>query len=115
MRLTFENFRHYNEKRSKEGFGHDAAVMYSAEWLALRLCGEAGELAQAVAKYEEAMQKKDFEEAINHFTNIREELGDVLPYLDRLATHYGFKIEECTATKFNQVSDRINCSVKIPV
>jgi NTP pyrophosphatase (non-canonical NTP hydrolase) len=80
-----------------------------ADW-SNAMCGEAGEVANAVKKYrrlEDGLQQKSgpqtFEEAKEA---IAKEIGDVYLYLDLLAQVLGVDIEDAIVSTFNRVSER---------
>lgn len=84
-------------------------------FLSNELAGEVGEVAGAVKKLHRAkygiIGNKVSEEEL--LANLREEIGDSMVCLDRLANHYGIDIAEVTKDKFNSKSDEVGIAVKI--
>ena len=72
------------------------------------VCGELGELANLIKKIE----RGDFtlEEARPH---LADELADVATYLDLLANRAGVDLGEAVRSKFNRVSERVLCDVRL--
>ncbi len=97
--LTFEEFRTKNKLRDSQR--SNIIENWSETDLTCALCGEAGELANFVKK----RRRKNYPEKL-HKKSIQKEIGDVITYLDLLATKYGFTLEECLKDKFNEVSER---------
>lgn len=85
----------------------DGSDWSDAEWLQA-VVGELGEYANVRKK----LQRGDFtrEEAQSMMAD---ELADVVTYLDILAFRLGIDLGEAVRDKFNRVSDRVDCSVKL--
>lgn len=72
------------------------------------LTGEVGEAANIIKKIE----RGDFSLAEAR-QELGKELADVLTYLDILAFRAGIDLGEATKQKFNEVSDRVDCNIKL--
>lgn len=70
--------------------------------------GELGESANIIKKIERG--DMTLEEAREQ---LAEELADVQTYLDILAFRAGIDLADATIRKFNKVSDRVGCNVKL--
>lgn len=114
--LSFKQLRDANIQRlavfknSKGEPAHsepDGSDWSDAEWLQA-VVGELGEYANVRKK----LQRGDYtrEEAK---PMMAKELADVQIYLDILAFRLGIDLGEATRAKFNEVSDRIGCDIKI--
>lgn len=82
-------------------------------FLSNELAGEVGEVAGAAKKlhrykYGIVGNKETFDELA---TNLREEIGDVMICLDRLANYYGVDIEEVTRDKFDSKSKEVGIDI----
>ena len=78
-----------------------------AQWLQA-LTGELGEYANVRKKYERGdLNDAEFQECA------AKELADVQTYLDILAFQLGVDLGEATRAKFNEVSERVGCDVKL--
>ena len=75
-----------------------------ADW-SNALAGETGELCNVIKKMRRG-DNIDVSEA-------GKELADVVIYADLLATKLGLNLSDCVRQKFNEVSDRVQSSVKI--
>jgi len=78
-----------------------------AQWLQA-VVGELGEYANIRKKHE----RGDINEA-EFAVEAAKELADVQVYLDILAYQVGVDLGEATRAKFNEVSDRVGCEVKL--
>lgn len=74
------------------------------------VCGELGEAANLIKKIERGDMTLDEARA-----NLGRELADVQTYLDILAFRAGIDLGAATAGKFNEVSDRVGCDVRLRV
>lgn len=85
----------------------DGSDWSPAQWLQA-VAGELGEYANLRKKYErgDIDSESFYPEAAN-------ELADVVVYLDILAFQLGINLGEAVRDKFNAVSDRVECDVKI--
>lgn len=127
--LSFATLREANRKRlpmfknRKGGLAHskaDGSDWSPAQWLQA-VIGELGEYANIRKKYERGdITLEEFE------VEAGKELADVQTYLDILASRCldsregvahptGVNLGVATATKFNEVSDRVQCPVKLAV
>lgn len=114
--LTFDALRQANRERlplfkNKHGrLAHTKSKgsdWSPAQWLQA-VVGELGEYANLRKKYE----RGDLD--VVEFTVLAaKELADVLVYLDILAFQLNINLERATRMKFNEVSDRVGCEVKL--
>lgn len=72
---------------------------------ACKAAGEAGELCQAVAYFEDGKPGVTKE-------TIAKEAADVIVYIDLLCARYGIDLCEAIKSKFDEVSDIVGSSVK---
>ena len=72
------------------------------------VCGELGEAANIIKKVERGDMTLDDARPL-----LAEELADVQTYLDLLAFRAGIKLGEATRDKFNKVSERVGCHVRL--
>ena len=114
--LAFSTLREANKQRLpqfKDAHGRpahsepDGSDWSDAEWLQA-VVGELGEYANVRKKllrgdltYEQALPM------------MRDELADVVCYLDILAFRLGIDLGEAVRAKFNRVSDRVGSTVKL--
>jgi NTP pyrophosphatase (non-canonical NTP hydrolase) len=114
--LTFDQLRHANkarlpEFRNRRGLrAHskpDGSDWFLSAW-SNAVCGELGEAANIIKKIErEDMTLDDARE------DLAAELADVQTYLDLLAFRAGIDLGAATVKKFNQVSARVNCDIRL--
>jgi NTP pyrophosphatase (non-canonical NTP hydrolase) len=74
----------------------------NVHFLALALCGEAGELANFI--------KKEWRDGVDHTEAIRDEIADVRVYLELLARCFGIegsKLDDQVESKFIRVIERL--------
>lgn len=117
MSLTFDELRSANTQRlplfrNKRGelvHNADGSDWSLAQW-SNAVLGELGESANIIKKIE----RGDFtlDEARE---SLAKEFADVVTYLDILAFRAGVDLGLATARKFNEVSDRVGCDVRLPV
>lgn len=95
--LNLARFSRINEQRCFESF-HPLESWSPTDW-ACALAGEVGELCNLLKKRHrgEDIAQED----------IADEMGDVLAYLDLLATRCGINLSLATVRKFNAVSARV--------
>lgn len=93
--LTFEEFRLANTQRNPIGFPQ--CVNWEGKDWALAMIGEAGEVCNAVKKF-----NRDRRDS----SAIASEIADVVTYCDLLAAYYGIDLEAALRSKFNEVSVR---------
>jgi NTP pyrophosphatase (non-canonical NTP hydrolase) len=114
--LTFDDLRAANvarlpEFRNRRGLkAHrepDGSDWSLGEW-SNAVLGELGEAANLIKK----IQREDMtlDEARD---DLAAELADVQTYLDLLAFRAGIDLGAATIRKFNQVSERVNCDVRL--
>lgn len=114
--LTFTQLRAANVARlpqfkNKHGeLAHsqaDGSDWSPAEWLEA-VIGELGEYANEAKKFRRGdLTHEEF------LAKAAKELADVQIYLDILAYQLRIDLGEATRAKFNEVSDRIGCSIKL--
>lgn len=114
--LTFSELRKANTSRVgvfKNCHGEiahskpDGSDWTPAQWLQA-LTGELGEYANFRKKYERGdITLEEFDAAA------KKEIADIQIYLDLLAYRLGFDLGEVTRDKFNSVSDKIGCDIKL--
>ena len=104
--LTFEELRVKNQTRC-ETIYHSVDEWSETDW-SCALSGETGELANFIKK----RRRKDFKTKA-HVGSIKKEIGDVCAYLDLLATKFGLRLEDCIRDKFNEVSEKAGCEIKL--
>jgi NTP pyrophosphatase (non-canonical NTP hydrolase) len=75
-----------------------------ADW-SNALAGETGELCNLIKKIRRG-DNIDSKE-------VGKELADIVIYADLLASQLGLDMSECLREKFNEVSDRVHCPIKI--
>ncbi len=114
--LTFDTLRKANIQRLPEFKNSKGLPAHSksdgsdwspAQWLQA-VIGELGEYANVMKKVERG--DLTFEEAK---PLIEKELADVMTYLDILAFRVGVDLAKATEQKFNEVSERVGCSLRI--
>jgi len=118
MGLTFDQLREANLKRlplfkNKQGeYCHaaDGSDWSIAEWL-LAVVGELGELANQQKK----IKRGDFvgDELKQAKIDLAKEFGDVQTYFDILAFRCGIDLGQATTDKFNEISKRVGCDVRL--
>lgn len=74
-------------------------------YLALAICGEAGELADKVKK---VLRDKQGQFRQSDITAIALELGDVMWYASNLAHTLGFSLEDIARMNIAKIKDRVN-------
>lgn len=89
-----------------------------ADW-SNAMCGEAGEVANAVKKYrrlEGGLQQKSGPQTFDEAKEaIAKEIGDTYLYLDLLAQVLGIDIQDAIVSTFNRVSKREGFPQRLPV
>lgn len=116
--LSFNELRRANELRlpqfkNKHGEpAHskaDGSDWSPAQWLQA-MVGEVGEYANTRKKYERGdINLEEFKREGG------KELADIQIYLDLLALQLGIDLGQVTQDKFNEVSDRVGASIKLPL
>jgi NTP pyrophosphatase (non-canonical NTP hydrolase) len=98
-----------NEKRSLKGFGLKLTHWSLPEW-GNAAAGEMGEMCNVIKK----IHRGDFnDKPTEGLKKLQSEMADVIIYIDLIAKREGINLEEAIISKFNEVSDRIGCSIKI--
>lgn len=114
--LTFKALRIANEQRiplfknSRGQPAHrepDGSDWSPAQWLQA-VCGELGEYANLRKKFE----RGDID-AADFLPAAADELADVVTYLDILAAQLGIDLGKAVMEKFNRVSKRVGCDVRL--
>lgn len=101
--LTFDEFNKVNVKRCVTVF-HPVDDWSEADW-ATALAGEVGELCNMIKK-----RKRGEDIPVSE---LGKELGDIIAYADLMATKLGLNLGEETKNKFNEISDRHDCDIKL--
>lgn len=116
MSISFSDLREANKTRLplfKNRLGKpahsepDGSDWCLAQWCNA-VCGELGEAANLIKKIERGDMTLDAGRPL-----LAKELADVATYLDLLAFRAGVDLGEATRDKFNEVSDRVGCDVKL--
>jgi len=121
--LTFDHFQKVNERRCEEGFRHRVAKWSINDWAAAT-GGEIGEAIQELgklltfldtAKKIKRLEDEPFDgEKLEKFLDqLAEEISDIITYCDLTMTRIGRKTAEEIVKKFNKVSDKRGCSIKL--
>jgi NTP pyrophosphatase (non-canonical NTP hydrolase) len=123
---VLDELKKVNEKRSLEGFNMKLDDWSLSQW-SNAVAGETGELCNIIKKVERGDFHKRIENASDNteYNNAyaaaqyREEIGkeaaDIVIYLDLLCSREGIDLGAEIVKKFNEVSDRVKCGVKIQV
>jgi NTP pyrophosphatase (non-canonical NTP hydrolase) len=101
--LTFHSLRKANLDRCNKYF-HKIDDWSFTDW-ACALAGEVGELCNFIKKAHrgQSISKEEF----------AKEIADIQCYLDLLAARMNINLADCVIRKFNEVSDRKNCKIKL--
>lgn len=97
--LTFDQFRQANNQRQLEWPGYERT---DTTFKALEVCGEAGELAEAIKKLIRA--ERGIAGSTVDLDAVADELADVLISADLLAAHLGIDLSNAVIKKFNKTS-----------
>ena len=104
--LTFRRLRKVNAKRCRKAFPECFPNWSLAEW-SNALCGE-GEAANITKKILRG------DKPYKHFKkDLAKELADVVIYADLLATAGNINLEKAVIDKFNEVSERKKCKIRL--
>jgi len=116
MSLTFKEFRAKNverlalHKNRKGEYSHskkDGSDWILAQW-SNAVAGEVGELANMIKK----IDRGDYTlEEIK--SELSDEVADIFTYLDILAFRMGMDLDKVLIEKFNKVSDKCGCDIKL--
>lgn len=108
MSLTFKKLSRTNKRRCRRAF-HSLSSWTETDW-ACALAGEVGELCNFIKKRRRRPNKKEMAR-LKH--EAAKEIGDVICYLDLLASRMGIDLEKAVIEKFNEVSDRKGSKIKL--
>lgn len=115
MSITFQEFSSTNIARciSPAAFNHAIEDWSLSDWFTA-MAGEVGNVIKKLNRYRDGLghQNKETEEDLR--AQLADEIGDVLAYLDLLAFAAGFHLEGCGVKKFNAVSARLGCEIRMP-
>lgn len=103
---VLKELRKVNEKRSVEGFQVELKDWSLPTW-GNAVAGEVGEMCNIIKKANRGDTLPNFKE------DLGKEIADVIIYLDLLAAREGISIENAIVQKFNEVSDRVKCDIKL--
>ncbi len=105
--MTFNKFSHTNRKRNREYFA-GCGEWEEVDW-GNAIAGECGELCNMIKK-----RKRNWKEADRIADEeLGKEIADVVCYLDLLADKLGLNLEDIVRNKFNEISDRYDCPIKL--
>ncbi len=104
-----------NIRRAREWFKDVGSKYDTAAFRALEHGGESGELQNIVKKlYRDDIGAIGNSESRKQLiANLRDEIGDNLITLDRVAESYGIDLEACTRSKFHKTSDKNKLRTKL--
>jgi NTP pyrophosphatase (non-canonical NTP hydrolase) len=123
---VLDELKKVNERRSIEGFGMQLTDWSLSQW-SNAVAGETGELCNIIKKVERGDYHKrpenhsdnpEFKQAYaaaQYRQDIAKEAADIVIYLDLLCTREGIDLGAEIVKKFNEVSERVKCSITIPV
>lgn len=113
--LTFAALAAINITRCRRWHDPDS---WSPQMWGLAMCGEAGEVANALKKlhrHDEGIQQAaDSKERDALVANVAMEIGDTAVYLDLLAQRLGLRLEDCVRDTFNRISVREGFPERLP-
>jgi len=121
MNLTFEELQAINKRRCESTF-HSVEEWKPWEW-SNAMAGECGEACNITKKMNRIWPANQFIQNWNKPEDQRmaeledrlaDELADVVIYADLLATRIGRSLGECVRKKFNEKSDEIHSTIKLP-
>lgn len=107
---ALKELRKVNEKRSIEGFKMGLKDWTLPEW-GNAVAGEVGEMCNVIKKIKRGDFINNPKEGID---KLKSEMADVVIYIDLIATRENIDLGEAIISKFNEVSDRVGCDIKIP-
>jgi NTP pyrophosphatase (non-canonical NTP hydrolase) len=104
--LTFKRLHKTNLKRNRKVF-HNLGDWSLAEWSNAMAgeCGEACNITKKIRRGDKSLKKNKKE--------LAKEIADVVVYADLLSTAAGIDLEKAVIEKFNEVSDRRGCHIKL--
>lgn len=103
--LTFERLRRVNLERCEEAFFPLRSK--DGPWWGNAMAGENGEACNFVKKIDRDGSTPELVQALAY------ELADLVTYADLLAAYYGIDLGLAVVEKFNLVSERRNCNIKL--
>lgn len=107
--LTFEKLREINSRRNLTLHElYKCRNWDEVDW-SNAIAGEAGEICNATKKRSRGAKPEDQIPLLE----LGKEIADTVLYCDLLASHLGLKLEDLVELKFNEVSDRYNCDIKL--
>lgn len=112
--LSFEKLREVNVRRCEQVF-HDIDDWSPTDW-ACAMAGETGEacnFAKKMRRGENTTRDKDTGQEIPIVLAIGYELADAVIYADLLAARLGLDLGEMVQQKFNVVSERRGCTIRL--
>jgi NTP pyrophosphatase (non-canonical NTP hydrolase) len=105
--LTFDKFSETNRRRNREYFA-DCKEWLEVDW-GNAIAGEVGELCNMIKKRRRSWKDSDRIPDVE----LGKEIADAICYLDLLADKLGLNLGEIVASKFNEISDRYDCNIKL--
>lgn len=106
---VLKELRKVNEIRSLQGFGMRLTDWNLPTW-GNAVAGEVGEMCNIIKKINRGDFNYNPEKAKEL---LKSEIADIIIYLDLLACRENINLEEAIVSKFNEVSDRRGCYIKI--
>lgn len=106
--LSFTSFRQANNARQLEWPGYEQT---DTTFKALEVCGEAGELGEAIKKMVRA--ERGIAGSTAGLEQVADELADVIISADLLAAHLGIDLTKAIASKFNKTSRKYGLETMI--
>ena len=103
--LTFDTFQRTNAKRCREAFDQN---LHDEEFFCIAIAGEVGEMCN---EYKKVLRGDVPLDAVRG--KLLAELADIITYADLMITKLGGNTEIELIRKFNIVSDRRNCDIKL--
>lgn len=97
------NFDDYQEKASSTATFTGKQAEYQLMYVALGVCGEAGEIAEKIKKI---MRNDDGVISDEKRGDLKKEIGDVLWYLSQLSRLLGFTFSEVAEANIAKLADR---------
>jgi NTP pyrophosphatase (non-canonical NTP hydrolase) len=104
--LTFSKLRKTNVKRCVSVF-HALDEWSLSEW-SNAMAGETGEACNVTKKI-----LRGDKPLVEYKKDLAKEIADVICYADLLAAAAGIDLEKAVIEKFNEVSDRRQCKIKL--
>ena len=114
--MTFREFSEANLKRceSPSGFDHKIDSWSLSDWMTATM-GELGEAANIAKKLNRVRDgiAGNSQTPSELRSAIRDEIADVLIYLDLMAESLGFRLEDAVRDKFDRTSSKIGYAERI--